>query len=82
MRKKYPMLKDAYYQGVCHDNGVFVFDRFNDHERMRAVVNLSDKPYKVVLNEEDDAVFAESGQSVLGDTLVQPGNYSLLYFQE
>lgn len=82
LRKKYPMLRDAYYQGVYHDNGVFVFDRFNDHERMRVVMNLSDKPYKVVLDHDEEAVFAENGQSISEDTLVQPGKYTLLYFNE
>ncbi len=46
LRRSLPMLADAYYRGISCENGVYVFERFNDYgDVLRIVVNMSEQTY-------------------------------------
>jgi glycosidase len=79
LRTEYPMLKDAYYKGVSHDKGLFVFDRFNDSERMRVVVNMSDKPYELSL--EGGRLVSFVKEEERESVTVAPKDFALIYFK-
>lgn len=80
LRTEYPMLRDAYYKGVLHDNGVFVFERFSENERMRVVVNMSTEPYVLSL---DGGKVLSVGRETEGDSLaVAPKDFALLYYKD
>ena len=79
LRTEYPMLRDAYYKGVLHDNGVFVFERFSENERMRVVVNMSTEPYVLSI---DGGEVLSTGNKTAGDSLmVAPKDFALLYYK-
>ena len=46
LRRSLPMLGQAYYRGVSSENGVYVFERFNDQgESLTVIANLSGNTY-------------------------------------
>ena len=46
MRRALPMFGEAYYRGISSNNGVFIFERFNDAgETLTVIANLSGNTY-------------------------------------
>ncbi|MBQ8398742.1 MAG: DUF3459 domain-containing protein [Clostridia bacterium] len=80
LRTQYPLLKDAYYRGVLHQDGVFVFDRFTDEERIRVIVNCGEQDFEYEV--EEGGVSIPDMQSVKETLCVKSGAYALLYFKE
>ena len=80
LRASLPMLKDAYYRGLYAENGVFVFERFNDSERLVVTINRSNVPYDCDPGPGGRALYPDE-YALEGRQSILPGSAAVWYFK-
>ena len=77
MRRSLPMLGKAYYRGISSENGVLIFERFNEKEKLTVIANLSGNTYMHVFDGE--ATLLPAGVRINGSVAVGSEKVVCLY---
>lgn len=76
LRKSWTVFKEGDYETIYAQHRVFVFQRYNEDEKVVIGVNRSNEPFPLETGEGYDNVLEE--HSVKGEYIIQPNGYCLL----
>ena len=79
IRLAQPLLKDGYFLPISHNNGVFIFKRFDDMgNELTGAVNLGKDVASIELQRCASAFFGDNKKSSYNH-LLNPGEFNLYY---
>lgn len=75
LRKSSPVFIDGKYKCISHDMGVFIFERYNDKERIVIGINLSNKAISLISSEK---MKKYSAMEIEEEFIVEENSYIIL----